>query len=133
MQAQFGDLVTRTSTKVGSYKSIKFQGKRDVKEWLKTYSIMSELNTANFRGWLNNAKLKHFLSILEEKTKKCIEVHLVQQGVNQSVFAAKTALTERFKDKNKEVRNFNEVLVLKQKSIVRKYNQKFLKLKHNFI
>ena len=74
---------------------------------------MSKLNTVNFRGWLDNAKLKHFLSVLEKKMKEYIEVHLTQQSVNQSVFTAKTALKERFKDKNKEVRNFNKVLVLK--------------------
>ena len=128
LQAQFRDLVTRTGAKIGSYKSIKFQGKGDVEEWLKTYSIMSELDTANFRDWPDDAKLKHFLSALEREMKECIEVHLVQQSVDQSVFAARAALKERFKDKNKEVRNFNEELVLKQKGTVREYNQKFLKL-----
>ena len=92
---------------------------------------MSKLNIANFRDQLDDTKLKYFLSILDVEVKECVEIYLVQQGAEQTVFTTKIALKKRFKDKNKKVRNFNKVLVLKQTSIVRKYNQKFLKLKLN--
>ena len=92
---------------------------------------MSELNTANFRGWLDDTKLKYFLSALDVEAKECIEIYLTQQNAKQSVFTIKTALKKRFKDKNKKVRNFNKALVLKQTNTVQEYNQKFLKLKLN--
>ena len=82
------------------------------------YLIMFKLNTTNFRGWLDDTKLKYFLSILDVEVKEHVKIYLAQQGAEQTVFATKTALKERFKDKNKKVRNFNEVLVLKQTSTV---------------
>ena len=90
---------------------------------------MSKLNIANFRGWLDDAKLKYFLSILDRKAKKYIKIYLAQQSTEQSILAAKTALRERFKDKNKKVRNFNKVLVLKQNNIVREIQSKKFEIK----
>ena len=55
----------------------------------------------------------------------------MQQNAEQIVLATKVALKERFENKNKKVRNFNKVLVLKQNNIVKEYNQKILKLKLN--
>ena len=74
---------------------------------------MSELDTANFRGWSDDIKHKYFLSVLDRKAKKCIEIYLAQQDTEQTVLAAKAVLKERFENKNKKVRNFNKVLVLK--------------------
>ena len=48
-----------------------------MKEWLKLYLIMFKLDTVNFRGWLDDAKLKHFLSALDREAKECVEIYLV--------------------------------------------------------
>ena len=92
---------------------------------------MSKLDTANFRGQLDNTKLKYFLSALDREVKEYVEIYLAQQGTEQIVLTTKAALKERFENKNKKVRNFNKVLVLKQNGTVREYNQKFLKFKFN--
>ena len=43
---------------------------------------MFKLDTTNFRDWSDDTKLKYFLSTLNKKVKKCINIYLVQQNVD---------------------------------------------------
>ena len=78
------------------------------------YNIISELQIDEFRNWKLEIILKHFLSALEEEAKECINIYLERRGVNKHLKAVQKVLKERFRDKNKATRNFNEAFKMKQ-------------------